>query len=69
MKVKECMCSDICYCTPDTKISDVAKMMNEKHVGCVPVCNSDNCIVGILPGFKSNEHDIVCTYNGYNLSS
>ena len=48
MKVKECMCSDVCYCTPDTKISDVAKMMNEKHVGCVPICNSDDCVVGIL---------------------
>lgn len=48
MKVKECMCGDVCYCTPDTQISDVAKMMNEKHVGCIPVCNSDNCVVGIL---------------------
>ena len=48
MKVKECMCSNVCYCTPDTKISDVAKMMNDNHVGCIPVCNSDNCVVGIL---------------------
>ena len=24
MKVKECMCDNVCYCTPDTKISDVA---------------------------------------------
>ena len=28
MKVKECMCNNVCYCTPDTKIADVAKMMN-----------------------------------------
>lgn len=48
MKVKECMCNNVCYCTPDTKIADVAKMMNEKHVGCIPVCNTDNCVVGIL---------------------
>jgi len=48
MKVKECMCGDICYCMPDTKISDVAKMMNEKHIGCIPVCNNENCVVGIL---------------------
>ena len=48
MKVKECMCSDICFCSPDTKISDVAKMMNEKHVGCIPVCDSNNQVVGIL---------------------
>ena len=48
MKVKECMCSDVYFCSPDTRISDVAKMMNEKHVGCIPVCDSNNCVVGIL---------------------
>ena len=48
MKVKECMCGDICYCTPDTKVSDVAKMMNENGVGCIPVCDDKKCVVGIL---------------------
>ncbi len=48
MKVKECMCGDVCYCTPDTKISDVAKMMNEYKVGCVPICDNNNSVVGIL---------------------
>lgn len=48
MKVKECMRSDVCFCTPDMKIADVAKIMSEKHVGCIPVCNTDNCVVGIL---------------------
>jgi predicted transcriptional regulator len=31
MKAKECMCGNVCYCTPNTKIADVAKMMNEKQ--------------------------------------
>ena len=48
MKVKECMCGEVCYCTPDTKITDVAKMMNENKVGCIPVCDNNNCVVGIL---------------------
>ncbi len=48
MKVKECMCGEVCYCTPDTKISDIAKMMNEKHIGCVPICDDNNFVVGIL---------------------
>jgi len=48
MKVKECMCNDVLYCFTDTKISDVAKMMNEKHIGCIPVCNKDKSVVGIL---------------------
>ena len=48
MKIKECMCGDICYCTPDTKVSDVAKMMNKNGVGCIPVCDDKKCVVGIL---------------------
>ena len=48
MKVKEFMNSEVCCCTPDTKISDVAKMMSDNHVGCIPVCDANNCVVGIL---------------------
>ena len=48
MKVKECMCEDISYCTPSTKISDVAKIMNQNKVGCIPVCDDKKCVVGIL---------------------
>ena len=60
MKVKECMCSNICYCSPDTKVSDVAKMMNENNVGCIPVCNSDNCVVGILTDRDIILRSIAC---------
>ena len=48
MQVKECMCQNVCYCKPDTKVSDVAKMMNENHIGCIPVCDDNNFVVGIL---------------------
>jgi CBS domain-containing protein len=60
MKVKECMCSNVCYCTSYTKISDVAKMMNSNHVGCVPVCNTDNCVVGILTDRDIILRSIAC---------
>lgn len=48
MKVKECMCENVCYCTPDTKIADAAKMMNTNGVGCIPICDDKKCVVGIL---------------------
>ena len=48
MKVKDCMCNQVCYCTPNTTISEVAKKMNENHVGCIPVCDNNNCVVGIV---------------------
>ena len=27
MKVKDCMCNDVCFCTPETTICDAAKKM------------------------------------------
>ena len=48
MKAKECMSNNVCSCTPSCSVFDVAKMMNEQHVGCIPVCDNKNCMVGIV---------------------
>lgn len=48
MKIKDCMCEKVCYCNPETTIEEVAKMMCENHVGCIPVCNNQKNVVGIL---------------------
>ena len=48
MKVKDCMCNDVCCVKPETKIEKVAKLMSKKHIGCIPVCDSNNCICGIV---------------------
>lgn len=48
MKAKECMCQDVCCVKPDTNVNQVAKLMSEKHVGCIPVCDDNNCICGIV---------------------
>lgn len=47
MKVKECMCSEVACVNPDSKISDVAKLMLNKHVGCIPVCDNKK-VVGLV---------------------
>lgn len=48
MEVKDCMSKNVCYCMPNTNVADVAKMMCDNHVGCIPVCDDNNCVVGIL---------------------
>ncbi len=48
MKVNECMCNDVCCVDPNTKLNEVAKLMSEKHIGCIPVCDDNNCICGIV---------------------
>lgn len=48
MKVRECMCNDVCCVQPETKIQEVAKLMSENHIGCIPVCDENQCICGIV---------------------
>ena len=48
MKVKDCMCGEVCWVKPDTKVYEVAKIMNQNHIGCVPVCDDQNTLVGII---------------------
>lgn len=48
VKVKDCMCNDVCYCLPDTTISDCAKLMNSKHIGYLPVCDTNQKLVGVV---------------------
>lgn len=54
MKTKECMCQNIIVAHPNTSVEDCCRMMGENHVGCMPVCNEENQIVGIV-----TDRDIV----------
>ena len=54
MKVDECMCQDVCFVKPDCKVYDVARIMNENHIGCIPVCDDNKSIVGLI-----TDRDIV----------
>ena len=48
MKVKDCMCNDVCCASPSTTVNDVAKMMAKYHIGSVPICDENDCICGIV---------------------
>ena len=48
MKVRECMCAQVSCVKPETTLKDVAKMMQENHVGCIPVCDQKNSVVGLV---------------------
>lgn len=54
MKVKECMCNQVSWVEPQTTLSDVAKIMQQQHVGCVPVCDTNQSVVGLV-----TDRDIV----------
>ena len=53
MLVKELMSTDPIFCTPDTPLDDVARLMTENDCGAIPVC-LDRHVVGIV-----TDRDIV----------
>lgn len=54
MKVKECMCSQVSCVNPNTSLNDVAQIMQQQHVGCIPVCDQNKNVVGLV-----TDRDIV----------
>lgn len=48
MKVKDCMCNQVCCVKSNTKLNEVAKLMSTNHIGCIPVCDEDDGICGIV---------------------
>ena len=63
MKVKDCMCKQVYYCEPNCTVLDCARIMNDKHVGCIAICNVNKNVVGIV-----TDRDIVlrCVANKKN---
>lgn len=63
MKVKECMCNEVFSCTPSTTVYDAAKLMQTNHIGCIPVCDNENYMVGVI-----TDRDLVlrCIANDKN---
>lgn len=48
MKVKDCMCYEVACLTPNNTVADCAKLMCNKHVGCIPICDNNKTIVGLV---------------------
>lgn len=60
MKVSDCMCCDVVCVKPETTVKDVAKKMQDTHVGCIPVCDEQNKIVGLVTDRDLTLRCIAC---------
>ena len=60
MKVKDCMCTDVCCVKPETTIQDVAKLMSQNHIGSIPVCDTNDCLCGIVTDRDIILRSIAC---------
>lgn len=48
MKINECMCNNVYFVKPNCKVEEAVNLMRDNHIGCVPVCNDSNNVVGVL---------------------
>ncbi|MGI6538780.1 MAG: CBS domain-containing protein [Caldicoprobacterales bacterium] len=54
MKVKDIMTTNVAALSPENTILDAAKSMQTHNIGCLPVCQTDGKVIGIL-----TDRDIV----------
>ena len=69
MKVKECMCGDVCCVEPETKLTEVAKLMEKNRIGCVPVCDSSNYLVGLITDRDIILRSLACDKQAQNTTA
>jgi CBS domain-containing protein len=60
MRVKDCMSKDPIYVTEENSITSVAKLMNEHHVGSIPVCDDNKKVLGIVTDRDIILRSIAC---------
>lgn len=66
MKIKSIMCNDVCCVNANAKISEVANLMNTNHIGCVPVCDDNNKICGIVTDRDILLRCVACNKDNQN---
>ena len=65
MKVKDAMHKGVDWVSPDTPITEIAKLMRAHDIGCIPI-GEDDRLVGMV-----TDRDIVCkglAGNGFDAS-
>lgn len=60
MRVKDCMCSNIIWAQEDSTVKEVAKLMNDYHVGSIPICDNKQNVVGIVTDRDIILRSIAC---------
>ena len=65
MQINILMSKTVAFVGPDAPLREVAKIMRDKEIGCLPVCE-DGRVIGIV-----SDRDIVyrCVANGYDVKT
>ena len=63
MKVKDCMSNKVSWVKPECTIKECATIMCNNHVGCVPVCDNAQNVVGLVTDRDIILRCIACDKN------
>ncbi len=63
MRVKDCMSENVVWVTENDTVYNVAKLMNENHVGSIPVCDDNQNVVGIITDRDIALRAVACDKN------
>ena len=63
MKINECMCPDVCYVLQECNVYDAARIMNENHIGCIPVVDHEKQVLGIITDRDIVLRGVACDKN------
>ncbi|MBQ9298486.1 MAG: CBS domain-containing protein [Clostridia bacterium] len=70
MRAKEFMCKDVIYAKPEDNICTIAKLMNENHIGSIPICTQNKEVVGIITDRDIVLRSVACDKNpGQTMAS
>lgn len=63
MKVNECMCDNVLWVNPNTTICECANLMADHKIGCIPVCNTEKNVVGLITDRDILLRSVCCDKN------
>jgi CBS domain-containing protein len=62
MRVDQIMTNDVATVSPETRLRDVARLLSERRISGVPVCDADGRVVGVV-----SEADVLAKEEGLPL--
>ena len=60
MKVKEFMTPNVVCANTNMNVYEVAKLMNDNHIGSMPICDQNNKVVGIVTDRDIILRNVAC---------
>ena len=66
MKVNECMSTNVICADTHATVYEIAKLMSDNHIGCIPICDFNKNIVGLVTDRDITLRSVACGKDANN---